>query len=84
VLSLGLSPPRSGLAGRSGGAIALRSGAGPRAFALMAGAPRDEALAAALASLGAGPLVASEATRARLDLERIAALRDDARTRGHR
>jgi hypothetical protein len=82
VLSLGLS--RSGLADRRGGAIALRSGAGPRAFALMAGAPRDEALAAALSSLGAGPLVATEATRARLDLERIAALRDDARARGHR
>ncbi len=53
----------------------LRDGEGPRAFALLAGSLRAESAASAAAALGAGPLVAGEATRPRLDLDRVAELR---------
>jgi hypothetical protein len=41
----------------------------------MAGALRPEAVAAVLAGLGSGPLVAAEPTRASIDLARIEELR---------
>ena len=53
----------------------LRDGEGPRAFALLPGSLRAESAAAAAAAIGAGPLVAGEATRARIDLDRVEELR---------
>ncbi len=64
-----------GLATSGPGALFFRDGPGPRAFALMAGAAREEAVAAACARIGAGRLLGGEATRERLDLERVEALR---------
>ncbi len=64
-----------GLVADAQGALFFRDGEGPRAVALIAGALRPDALAAVLAGLGSGPLVASEPTRARLDLARIEELR---------
>ncbi len=68
LIPLGL--PTSGT-----GALYLREGPGPRAFALMAGAAREGAVAAASARLGGGKLLGGEATRQRIDLERAEALR---------
>jgi CheY-like chemotaxis protein len=67
VMALGIAAEGSG--------VFLRDGEGPRAFALLAGPARPDAVAAALARLGGGPLVASEATRAAVDLGRIEELR---------
>ena len=64
-----------GLITEGPGALFLRDGGGPRALALMAGALRTEELAAMLAGLGTGPLVAAEPTLARLDLARVDELR---------
>lgn len=64
-----------GLGGDGPGALFFRDGDGPRAFALLSGALRAESAAAALARLGRGPIVAAEATRSRLDVARIEALR---------
>jgi DNA-binding response OmpR family regulator len=59
-----------GLATSGPGALYVRDGASPRAFALMAGSMRDGAVAAACARIGAGKLVGREATRERIDLDR--------------
>lgn len=59
--------------GAAGGAVFWREGAG-RAFALIAGAMREESVAPVLARLGDGPIVASDPTRSRLDLGRVEAL----------
>jgi DNA-binding response OmpR family regulator len=64
-----------GLAASGPGALYLREGSGPRAFALMAGSMRDGAVAAACARIGAGKLVGREATRERIDLDRAEAQR---------
>jgi CheY-like chemotaxis protein len=64
-----------GLCAEGAGALYLRDGAGPRAFALMAGCARPEPVAEAAARLGDGALVAAEPTRAALDLAAIDALR---------
>jgi hypothetical protein len=64
-----------GLTTEGQGAIFLRDGEGPFAFALLAGALRPEPFAAALARLGPGPIVASEPTRSRLDIGRIEEMR---------
>jgi hypothetical protein len=64
-----------GLATGGPGALFFRDGPGPRAFALMAGAAREGAVAAASARIGAGRLLGGEATRERIDLGRIEALR---------
>jgi DNA-binding response OmpR family regulator len=77
VTGLGLSTEGPAAAG-PGPCTFFRDGDGPRGFAVLAGAMRAEAIAAALAALaapGTGPLVAAEPTRARLDLARIDALR---------
>src|SRR5262249_47867914 len=63
-----------GLTREGAGAIFLRDGEGPRAFALMAAPLGPESVAAVLTRLGAGPIIADEATRAQLDLARIVAL----------
>ena len=70
VVVLGL-----GLGAEAPGTVLFRDGGGPRAFALLRGALRSEAVAAALAGLGPGPIVAAEPTAACLDLARIDALR---------
>jgi DNA-binding response OmpR family regulator len=57
------------------GTLYFRDGTGPRAFALMTAAMRPEAVASILARIGAGPIVASEPTRARFDLTRLGVLR---------
>ena len=64
-----------GLATSGPGALYFREGPGPRAFALMAGAVREGAVAAVSARLGAGKLVGGEATRQRIDLDRVETLR---------
>jgi DNA-binding response OmpR family regulator len=64
-----------GLMSGGPGAVYYREGEGPRAFALMAGAARVESIARVLAGLGGGPLLATEPTRGRLDLARLAASR---------
>ncbi len=64
-----------GLATGGPGALFFRDGPGARAFALMAGATREGAVAAASALIGAGRLLGGEATRARIDLDRIEARR---------
>ena len=64
-----------GLATSGPGALFFRDGPSPRAFALMVGAAREEAVAAACARIGAGRLLGGEATRARIDLELVEALR---------
>lgn len=68
-----------GIAAAGSDVVYFRDGAGPRAFALLPGPLRAEALAAALARLGSGPLAAAKPTRDRLDLQRIEALRADER-----
>jgi DNA-binding response OmpR family regulator len=73
VMALGLHGTASGP--RPPGAVFFRDGDGEAAFALLADALRPETVAAVLDRLGTGPLVATEATRARLDLARIDALR---------
>jgi DNA-binding response OmpR family regulator len=71
VMALGLTT-----AAKPPGALFFRDGKdSPRAFALMAGALRPETVAAVLAGLGSGPLVAAEPTRGRLDLARVEELR---------
>jgi CheY-like chemotaxis protein len=69
-----------GLTTEGAGAVFLRDGDGPRAFAVMAGSLRPESVTAVLSSLGAGPLIAGEATRSHLDLARVEALRGAPRT----
>ncbi len=64
-----------GLATSGPGALYFREGPGARAFALMAGAAREGAVTAACARIGSGKLVGGEATRRRIDLERIETLR---------
>jgi hypothetical protein len=64
-----------GLNSEGPGAVFLRDGEGPLAFALLSGALRPEPFAAALVRLGPGPIVAAEPTRSRLDLGRIEELR---------
>ena len=75
VVVLGL-----GLGAETAGTMFFRDGGGPRAFAILTGALRSDAVAAALADLGAGPLVAAGPTAECLDLARIDALRRAART----
>jgi hypothetical protein len=53
----------------------FRDGEGLRAFALLPGSLRCESAVAAAAAIGKGPLVAGEATRARIDLDRAEELR---------
>jgi len=74
VMALGLQDSAPGP--RAPGVVFLREGDGGQAFALLADALRAESVAPVLARLGTGPLVAADATRARLDLARIDALRD--------
>jgi DNA-binding response OmpR family regulator len=69
VMSLGLSA-------EDDAAIYLRDGEGDRAFLLMSGPLRPEPIAALLRVLDAGEVVAAAPTVARLDLARIAALRE--------
>jgi DNA-binding response OmpR family regulator len=71
VMALGLQGPGP----RPAGAVFFREGDGKAAFALLADALRPESVAPVLARLGTGALVTTEATRARLDLARIEALR---------
>jgi CheY-like chemotaxis protein len=73
LISLGL--------GGDPGAIYLRDGEGPRAYALMTGPARPEALALALARIGRGAAVALPPTGVGLDLARIRALRAEAERR---
>ncbi|MEO7331960.1 MAG: response regulator [Minicystis sp.] len=75
LLALGLAP------GGAPGAFFYREhrehreAEGAPAFALMAGALRTESVVRALSLLGSGPLLAGEATRGSLEIERIEALR---------
>jgi DNA-binding response OmpR family regulator len=66
VLLLGL-----GLGEAAPGTLFFRDGEGTPAFALIAGALGPESIAHALATLRAGPLLAGEATRAIVELERV-------------
>jgi DNA-binding response OmpR family regulator len=70
VVVMGLGLPTDGP-----GMVFLREGQGPRAFALLAGSMRAESVATALATLGAGAVVASQTTAASLDLARVDELR---------
>lgn len=69
-----------GLGDAAPGALFYRDGEGAPAFALIAGALGTESILAALAALGAGPLLAGEATRAVVEIERVEALRARAST----
>jgi DNA-binding response OmpR family regulator len=64
-----------GLSAEGPGAVFFREGPGPRAFAILVSALRAESVAAALAGLGKGPVVAAETTAASLDLARVDELR---------
>jgi DNA-binding response OmpR family regulator len=70
VVVMGLGLPADGP-----GMVFLREGPGPRAFALLAGSLRAESVASALATLGAGAIVATQTTAASLDLARVNELR---------
>jgi CheY-like chemotaxis protein len=69
VMSLGLSADDDA-------ASYVRDGDGERAFLLLSGPLRPEPLAECLRELGAGKVVASGTTEARVDLARVEALRE--------